>query len=141
MSFISKADIGAVIYDEKIDIITRGDDSKVAKAIRAAIAQVRGYLSRYDYVTIFATTIEADREKYESLISLTVDIAKWHLIKICNAGVDLQLAKECYDDAINELGKIQQGKVIYSDWPVIEADTEINQGFAVSSNPKRQTYF
>ena len=141
MSFITKADLGKVIYNEKIEVITRRDDSNVNTAIKKAVAQVQGYLSRYDYETIFATTSEIERAKYESLISLTVDIAKWHLLKICNAGCDLQLAKECYDDAITELGKIQSGKVVYDNWAVIEANTEINQGFAVASNPKRQTYY
>ncbi|RYF26587.1 MAG: DUF1320 domain-containing protein [Flavobacteriales bacterium] len=141
MSFITKADLGDIIYSEKIDIISRGDDAMVEKAISRAISQVQGYLSNYDYATIFAITDEDERLKYDCLIGYTLDIAKWHFIKICNAGVDLQLAKECYDDAIAELLKIQSGKVVYSDWAVIADNVDLNNGFSITSNPKRETYF
>lgn len=141
MSFITKADLASIIYEEKIDVITRGDDAYVTTAIERAISQVTGYLNRYDYATIFGTTDATERIKYQSLIGYTLDIAKWHLVKICNAGVDLQLAKECYDDAIAELLKIQAGKVIYSDWPVIVDNIDLNQSFSITSNPKRETYY
>ncbi|MGY3054373.1 hypothetical protein ACVWYG_002580 [Pedobacter sp. UYEF25] len=141
MSFISKADLGTHIYNEKVDVITRGNNALVQDAIDAAINQAEGYLNRYDYATIFATTDATERKKFAALIIFIKDIAIWNLLKLCNAGMSLELAKECYDDAIAELMRIQSGKLIYTTWPVIAANIEFNQGFTVTSNPKRSTYY
>lgn len=141
MSFITKNDLATHFYEEKIDVITRGDDSLVDEAIDEAIDKATGYLNRYDYDAIFATTVPTDRIKYKALIGLIKDIAKFLLIKKCNAGVDIQLAKECYDDAIAELGKIQSGRVIYSKWPIPEGEEVATQSFTITSQPKRETYY
>lgn len=140
MSFITREDLTSHIYDYKIDVITQGDDTKLDDAIKAAESQAKRYLSRFNIDEIFAAEGD-DRDKYFDLILYIKDLAKWHLLRVSNAGVDLSLAKECYNDAIDELEKIQRGRAVATDWPLAESEDTPNQSFQIRSNKKRGNYY
>jgi hypothetical protein len=121
MSFITKEDLTSVIFEESIDVITRGDDTKVQDAIYTAVTQAARYLLRFDTDVIFAATGE-EREKYSDLVTYIKNIAKWHLVTVCNAAVDMETTDSRYKASLSELQKL--GKITPKGWPmaVIESN-------------------
>lgn len=140
MSFITRLELETHMRNENIDVITRGDVTKVDEAILAAEKQASRYLSRFNVDAIFATTGEG-RKEYADLIRYIKDIAKLNLITICNAGVDMETAENGYKAAIAELGKIQSGKVVAINWPLRLEPETASESFSVTSNPKRGNHY
>lgn len=131
MAFITKEDLTSLIYEENIDVITRDDDDKVNLAIETAMLEAATFLDRYDSEAIFATT-GTDRDKYKLLIGYIKDIALWYLLKVSNASINIEIAREGYNDAIKSLKRVQ-GKVM-KDWPL--AESGFNSTLRYGSNPK-----
>lgn len=140
MEFITKDDFKTHLSSGKIDAISDTDDDLINDAIASGMAQAEGYLSRFDSEAIWAASLSEKKRKYAMLITWIKDLVKWHFVNICNVGVDLELAKERYDDAISELTKIQKGMIVPKGWPLPSNSDE--QGiFLVESNLKRGNYF
>ncbi|WP_143960239.1 phage protein Gp36 family protein [Litoribacter populi] len=133
-----KEDFNTHLYDELIQAISREDDAKLDKAIQAAEGQAKGYLSRFDIDALFSTEGE-DRD--EMLLMHLKDLAVWHFITIANPNINIQLAKERFDDAIKELGKIQAGKVVPYNWPTATNPESNGFLFHFKSKPKRETSY
>ncbi|MGB4774745.1 MAG: phage protein Gp36 family protein [Daejeonella sp.] len=138
MSYITKYEFTTHIYEEKMDIISRANDSKIIDALTAAVAEATGYLSKYDTTALFAREGE-DRDPI--LMLFMKDLAKWHFCNVSNAGIDLELAKERYDMAIKWLDKVQSGKIVPAGWPYPEGEDAAAFTFIVNSNPKRGNYY
>lgn len=134
--FISKAEFTSHIYEENLNVISRDDDTKVTSAISAAMEEATGYMSRFDFATLFAALAD-DRDPI--LMMYIKDIAKWHFINICNASVDLELAESRYKKAIAWLDKVQSGKVVPR-WPLAVDETTANS-FHIRSSTKRGNYY
>jgi len=139
MSFITKEDFTSHIYEDTIDAISNDDDAKLDTAIKSAIQQAKGYLSRFDIEAIFASEGE-EKDNFADLINYIKDIAKWRFIAVCNLQIDIKLAESCYLSAVSELGKIQAGKVVPYGWPFKEEETDTG-AFTIASRPKRGNYF
>ena len=138
IEFITKEDFKTHLYEGTINAISDNDDDILNDAIATAMAQVTGYLSRYDTDAIFAST---DKVKYADLRTYIKDLAKWHFIKLCNVSIQFDIAEISYKAAIAELLKIQQGKTVPKGWPLLSEDTADNTPFSISSRPKRGNYF
>lgn len=131
------ADLTTHLYNEQITAISRNDATLINKAIKAAIGEAKGYLSRYDIDTIFAETGE-DRD--ETLLMWLKDIATWHFITLANANADMEFRESRYKQGIDWLKAVQSGKIVPYGWPLTTVPDQ-DQIFHVTSDKKRITNF
>lgn len=136
MAYLTEADLNTHIYAEIVTEITRADATLAPKAIDAAIAESKSYLSKYDLTALFA-----DNFADENLKNKVKDLACWHLIKLANPNIDLALFRTAYEDAIKYFDKVIKGLVDPDGWPYKPDDpvTAFPEGSSVtsSSTPKR----
>ncbi len=132
-----EADLKTHLYTEQITVISRGDAELMAEAIAAAEGEAKGYLSRYDIATIFGET-GSSRDK--TLLMWLKDMATWHFITLANANADMEFRESRYKQAIANLGKIQNGKIVPDGWPLNTDETK-DTLFHVSSDAKRETSY
>lgn len=131
-------DFNTHLYTEIINTISRDNDNLLQEAIDAAEGQAKGYLSRFDVSNLFSQT-GGDRDK--TLLMYLKDIAVWHYLPVGNPSVDIEYRKQRYQDALQELMKIQSGKVTPYGWKLASEETQDNSIISVSSNRKRTTHF
>ncbi len=148
MSFIVKDDLTPPLYPEVLDAISRSNDQWITEAIDSAIVEAKGYLSKYDLVKLFGTETEEPivEEKYLNKIKrIIAEISVWHLIKLSNAGVNLELYMKIYDDAVKYLMNIQKGVIDPEGWIYKTDDPETpgneNTSIQWSSNKKRIQHY
>jgi len=132
--FISKEELGSVIYGYQLDQITEGDESIALEAINAAIEEVKSYLTgnnkkewfdgriQYDVEAIFNAT---GQDRNSIILAQIKTISKWHIVELSNSDIIYETAKERYDRAINYLNKLAKGEITLSSLPV---KTEEAQG-------------
>lgn len=141
---IEKADLYTLLHEQKINAITRDDDSKVTRAITAAITQVRMHLTRYDVVKMFGDPTNDIPATFadEYLTNLVKYIAVWNVCQLANVGVDLTVIRTNYEDAMSALRAIQQCKVA-PEWPLMDNSTvdTTNSPVEVNSNRKRNNHY
>ncbi|MDR2764737.1 MAG: DUF1320 domain-containing protein [Tannerella sp.] len=134
--FISTDELKTHLYGESIQAIGGGDGTILTAAIDGAIQEAKGYLAAYDRNAVFSTT-GADRNAL--LLIFVKDIAVWHYINLCNAGVELRLRQDRYERAVAWLRAVQKGEVT-PDLPVAADDEGVNPSGAImfGSNAKRE---
>lgn len=146
MAFLEKADLRSAIREYQLDVITDGDDTIVLMAIDAAIEQVSSILTpnskkvwddgrpHYDVPAIFAATGTA---RNALMLANTKTVAMWHLIQLCNTGLEYDDAKERYDRAIKYLMDLASGEVNSPTLPLITVEPpDDEQPFAMGSRRK-----
>jgi len=143
MPFLTKADLESHLYAEVINSITRENDDLVTRAIANAVSEAKSYLSRFDLTILFGEEDPGfDREHLKSLIA---DIACWHLVKLSNPNVNLELFRTMYQDALKFLDKIMKGQADPDGWPykTDNPDTDVDESSGVqwNSNRKRKQHF
>ncbi len=141
MAFLTPQELNTHLYDENIDIISRGDETIMTAAIDAAVQEAWGYLGGYDREKIF----NAEGEQRNNLLLIFIkDISTWHFINLCNAGTDLELRQNRYDRAISWLRQVQKGDIT-PNLPVVDNDGDGKPDTAgeyiFGSNPKRSQHF
>lgn len=122
--YLDKSDLGSAMYGYQVDQITEGNDGLVLQAIGAAIQEVGSYLSgasSYDVAAIFAKTGD---ERHPLIKSVTITVAKWYLIELCNADIIQEQAEKRYTKAVEWLIKLSKGTVKLDDLPVIPIDDQ-----------------
>ena len=141
MAFLNIADLKTHIYGSASTLISRGDDTIIQSAIDTALAQIKGYMSRYDYAQIIDNVNTVAGWKADPvLLMYTKSIAKWHFITLANPSIDYEDAKTRFDEAIAWLKDVQSGKVVPDGWPAAVAP-DMGTFFHVSSNTKRNNRF
>lgn len=122
---------------------TTDPDSIVTRVIASAIAEARSYLNRFDLPAMFGTAEAEPTYESEHLKNLVKDIACWHLVRLSNPNINLELFRTAYEDAIKFLKEVQQGKADPG-WPYKpdNPDTPGDESAAVqwSSNRKRRQH-
>lgn len=140
--FVTTAEVNTHIYDEVVEVISRDVESILETAIKAAISEAKGYMSRYDIITLLALTGD-DRDP--ALVMYIKDIACWHFMVLANPNIDLDLRERRYKAATDWLKNIQAGKVVPYGWPSKPVDTETGNDpsslFKYGSNPKRNNHY
>ncbi len=122
--FITADDLKSSIYEYQVEQITEGDEDITLRACNAAIDEVGSYLcSRYDIDTIFATT---DDERNDLLVSLTVSVATFRLVELCNIDIIFEQSRQRYDRAVAYLKLLASGDADMPDLPKLETDTDEN---------------
>jgi len=143
--FLLKADLGSTMYGYQIDQITEGDDTIVDIAMAAAEEEVRSYLTgnnkndwqdgrfQYDAAAIFSAS-GADRNSL--IVKMTVVIAKWWIVDLCNADIIYEQTKERYDRAVAWLKDLSSGKINLSSLPQIDNTLSTKEPFSFGSRIK-----
>lgn len=143
MAYLTLQELSTHLHDEQVETITRGDNTIAQAAIDAAMAEARGYLTRFDTARIFSAS---GSKRNQLLLIFVKDIAVWHLINLCNAGSDLPLRQDRYERAIDWLKAVQRGDVS-PDLPerdTVGGENEKNNPIgpiAYGSNPKRTQHY
>lgn len=145
MSLITPADLRTHIYAEIITEITRNDETIVVQAIEAAESEAMLYLSRYDIQEIFGSTEVPSTFDDPLLLRLLKDITVWHIIRLSNTGIDQATHRTAYQDAIQILTGIKDGRVSPHAWPYADTaeTTSPRDGDTISwnSNLKRHNHY
>lgn len=140
MALLTITDLKTHIYPEITEVITRNDTAIVTKAMANAESEAKSYLNRFDVATMFQTNF-AD----EWLKSLVKDIACWHLIKLANPNINLELFRTCYEDAKKYFKDVMLGNVEPAGWPLRADDpaTDFDESghISSSSNTKRENHY
>jgi phage gp36-like protein len=138
MAFLTITELKTHLYNENVDVISRSDDTIVQAAIDAAIAEAKGYLAAFDVTTVFAAT---GSSRNALLLVFVKDIATWHFIVLCNAGVEMELRQDRYERAVAWLKAVQKGDIAPDLPAAIEADGETRGVIIFGSNTKREQHF
>lgn len=142
---ITISDMKTHLYDEYMDEITRDDDTIVQTAIDRAIAQAKGYCSRYNLAAIFGTSGVDATVNDPQLKGIVKDLALWHLLQLSNPNIEMSRAQAAYEYAVSWLKDVQRGQVMPEGWTYHDTSTDPDppQGNSVtySSNPKRRNHF
>lgn len=153
--YLTIAEVKTHLYEEITNEITRDDDAIIEEAIAAAIDELKGYLTKYDVNAIFTFVDDtpfatedlwlAGRDR--KLLSVAKDVATWHLIRLSNPNIELQLRRVLYEDAVSWLKGVQSGKIDPA-LPLPQLGSENPDGAGAndrpikwSSNYKRNNHF
>jgi hypothetical protein len=143
--FANIEDLEQTIYNYQVTQITEGNSAIVTQALLTAESEVRGYLSEsnrrehldgrlhYDVAAIFAAT---GTDRNALLLTLTLTIAKWYIVELCNADIIYEVAKERYDRAVALLNKIAKGEINLADLPLITPAEDQPSALRFGSRPK-----
>ena len=143
--FANIEDLDQTIYNYQVTQITEGNSTIVLQALLTAESEVRGYLSEsnrrehldgrlhYDVAAIFAAT---GNDRNALLLTLTLTIAKWYIVELCNADIIYEVAKERYDRAVALLNKIAKGEINLADLPLITPAEDQPSALRFGSRPK-----
>lgn len=146
--FLTKEDLGSVIYSYQVEQITEGNDDLVAQALSAAVEEATSYLTPninkletldgrilYDTQAIFNATA-LDRNAL--ILQHCLTLAKFHIAILCNADFIYEQAKERYDRAIDWFTKLAKGTVVLTSLPRLTLDETNNdrQPFSAGSRTK-----
>lgn len=141
MAFLTAKELQTHLYKESIDIISRDNEQLLTAAIDAATQEASGYLGAFNRARIFAARGD---ERNTLLLLFIKDMAVWHFVNLCNAGVELDLREKRYDRAIAWLRQVQKGDV-KPDLPIIDQDGDGKPDgageYLFGSNPKRILHF
>jgi len=135
--FITIEDLYSKIRKHDLEQITGGDEIIAEHAISSAVAEIMGYLERYDTDRIFSAKGE-DREGL--LVSFAVDIAVYEIVAIARPNTDLTDRRERRNRAIDYLKQVRDDN-ISTPWPLKEGDgDEDPEAYSVAfgSYPKRR---
>ena len=143
--FAQIEDLGQTIYNYQVEQITEGNSLIVSQALLTAEEEVRAYLSEsnrrehldgrlhYDVAAIFASTGSL---RNALLLTLTLTIAKWYIVELCNADIIYETAKERYDRAVVLLNKIAKGEINLAGLPLITPSEDEPSALRFGSRPK-----
>lgn len=119
MAYLVQAELKTVIRDYQLTAITDGDDSIVDIAIEMAIEEAASILTpsnqkvwedgrlRYDVAAIFAAEGDA---RNPLMLGNVKTLAIWHLIALCNTGLNYADAQDRYDRAMAYLKGLASGQ-------------------------------
>lgn len=142
--YVSTADSKTFIWNGDAYVETTPFDLP-GKAISAAVAEVKSYLSRYDLLKLFGNDVIPPEVNDEHLKNIVKDVAVWYLLRLANPNIDLALFRTIYEDAIKWLTLVQKGQADPEGWPypTDDADTDYDEsaGIQWSSNPKRGQHY
>jgi len=143
MPYLQAQDLETHLYPELIKDIIRGNQTLLTQAIDTAVQEAKSFLSRYDVLQLFGDENNPPQVTDAYLQNLVKDLAVWHLLRVSNTGVDLQLYRTAYSDAMQAFNNIMAG--LHSPaWPYAATANPMasgNDGIAWSSNPKRNNYY
>jgi phage gp36-like protein len=141
MPFLTPDDLKTHIYGGVVTTISRTDADLLQAAVDTSIAQVKGYMSRYDYAQILDNVNALPGYVKDPILLMYVkNLVKWHFIVLANPSIDYEDAKTRFAEAIQWLKDVQSGKFVPDGWPPAVV-AEKATFFHTSSAPKRLNRF
>ncbi|MBS1740718.1 MAG: DUF1320 family protein [Bacteroidetes bacterium] len=138
-------DMATHIYDEYMEEISRDNDAIVQAAIDRAIAQAKGYCSRFALLPLFGNPAKDPTFVDPQLKGIVKDLALWHLLQLSNPNIEMNRAQAAYEYAVSWLKDLQRGQVMPEGWTYHDTTTDSKpaEGNAVeySSLPKRRNHY
>jgi hypothetical protein len=136
MSFLSKADLSTLMFEEDMNIITEGNDDDIIGSmgcIAVGITEAKGYLNRFDTDILFGRQDDArDPLLLESCKCLALVV----LTRKCPPNQNIKDIRTAANDARIWLAKVQNAKLTPPGWP-LKTTPGNDTFFHVSSYPKR----
>lgn len=133
------------LYPEIVARITRGDGEAAEMQILSAQELAKSYMFRYDIDAIFGVEYAPPQFKSELIKQLVKAIATYYILRRGNPGVDIGLARADYEDALQILSDIRDGKnnprLPYAPDNPDTPDDESQSPISFSSNIKRIQHF
>jgi hypothetical protein len=119
MPLITKADLATHIYEEIITEITRDNDDLITAAIAVAIDEAKFYLARFDIDALFGIDEPPTPPTVSApyLINMVKDLAIYHICKLGNPTIHLEIVTQSRDTAIANLRNLMKGGVAPPNWP------------------------
>ncbi|MBS1641558.1 MAG: DUF1320 family protein [Bacteroidetes bacterium] len=138
MPFITKTDFDASVHEDILNALTKNNDDVITENANRAIAEMRAYLNgRYNNDAIFSAE---GIERNSFILRIGLCIAKYYIFLTHNPRKITQSLKEEYDKAIEDLEKIQKGKLNPEGLPIpIVTDTTQSNGFPMQWGSLTQT--
>lgn len=144
MPYLTAADLNTHIYPEVRDEITRNDASLITRAINSGVGLAKSHLNRYDLLKLFGDGTSNPTFKDDYLDSLVKDVICWHLIKLSNPNINVDVFRQAYEDAVKEFEKVKKG-ITDPQWPLRADDPATPNDDAGnvdwSSNKKRSNHY
>lgn len=144
---VTVAELGKTsLYPEIINAITRGDQTAAELQIVAAEEYVKSFLFKYNLNAIFGVGTTAPTHHSELIKKLVKIVASYYLVRMANPNIDLELFRTDYEDAVDILKDLRDGKN-NTTLPYAEDDNttddvdESNTDTTWNSNPKRSNFF
>ncbi|CVK17112.1 Protein of unknown function (DUF1320) [Apibacter mensalis] len=131
--FLQKEDLKNNIYTYQVEQITEGDDAIVLQALDTAEQEAKSYLTlnnkkeaadgrlKYDVDKIFSAK---GKERNPLIVSITLTIAKWWIVDLCNVDIIYEQAKDRYDRAVAWLKDIAKGNANLNTLPLIKDENQ-----------------
>lgn len=143
---VTLQDLTTHIYEEIIDEITREDDSIAQEAIDTAIAEAKGFMSRFDLPALFGTAITDPTVIDKNLKGKVKDLVRWHLVGLGINNIDYAMAEQRYLMALEKyFMPLQKGMVNPEGWPYRDTATAPTPApgneVSWSSNRKRRNHY
>lgn len=140
--FIEKQELYTAIYEQTLGGIVT-DDAQVRKAVLAAISEATSYLNaKYDCTAIFNATGDA---RHPLVLEHCKSMAVWYVLRVSNAGVIYDKAKDYYTLAVAWFKEVAgvgvSGKELAADLPLKKADGKVVTRTRFGSNPKFSSSF
>lgn len=137
--FLSQDDYKVVTSLADLNIICQSSDETRLQAERTAMEEIAGYVrSRYDIDAAFSAQ---DNERNPLLVQLTVSIALFWLGQWLPGMMGADARQELYDNAIDRLKDIQNGKFT-PDFPQYQADDpNSSQGYPMRFGSMRKSNY
>lgn len=133
------------LYPEIVARITRGDGESAEMQILSAQELAKSYLFKYDLDAVFGVDFEPPKFQSELIKQLVKNIATYLILRRGNPGVDIELARADYEDALQILADIRDGKnnprLPYAPDNPDTPEDESQYPISFSSNIKRIQHF
>jgi hypothetical protein len=84
---------------------------KVRKAINTGVGEAKSYLNRYDLDAMFSDDDNLRTFQSDLLDNKVKDLVTWHLIRLCNVNVNMELMRTNYEDAIKFFTETMKGNI------------------------------
>lgn len=126
MPFITKEDFDASVHEDILNALTKGNDDVITDNVANTIAEMESYLTgRYDVDNIFNK--EGDqRNKFLLRIGLT--LSKYYIYLAHNPRKLNSTMVAEFEKAIEDLEKIQAGKLTPKGLPTPQQEEGVNSG-------------
>lgn len=132
--FLEKADLGQSIYTEVLDAISRADQTFIDDNIGRAVEEVDGFLNqKYDTETLWLQQGDA---RNKVIKGICIDIALYHIHSVTEETP--VIIRERYDNAMQLLKAIRDGKNKLTGVPLLSENTENPENEILSGNLSRR---
>lgn len=139
--YLQESDLLRTMYQEQIDEIKRGSNTIITNALQGAEDEAKSKISRFDLVKLFGSGATAPTITDNNLKTKVTHIALWHLCILNAPGMNTELIRTLYEDAIRFLERCQSGKDDPDGWPLkpVAADgTHPGDNIIYHSEKRRQ---